>query len=120
MKNISFLVIIAFTALSTCVHATESVDCGNEEYWLQIHRNISTDEYAGFTLYKAGEIVVFESVTIKENIFNSETRELKFIAEPSSGQITLISLNATGKTGTLEINAAPYDVECDWSFYDIN
>ncbi|WP_373033466.1 hypothetical protein [Sulfurovum sp.] len=108
-----FLILYSLPASST-----ESVDCGNSVYWLQLHYNFSEDSFAGFSLYK--DRVRLDIPSFNYEVLDSDfkNKSITFLSKGNERNINNIYLKVSGDVAELVINTTSYKVNCDWSAYE--
>jgi len=117
MKQRSALLLFVIS-YSLPAFSTESVDCGNNVYWLQLHYNFSEDSFAGFSLHKDGVRLNIPSFNYESINSSFNNKSITFQSKGNEKDIYNIHLKVSGEVGELVINTTTYQVTCDWRAYE--
>lgn len=97
---------------ATPLHATESVDCSNDTYSIQVV--CGSEDCPGFNFYVGADLQDGSNWHVDKADVNTRTKRISLLAKSTTPAAEDIVLSVNGKRGTLRLGHKAHPLTCDW------
>jgi len=95
---------------------TESIDCYNDQYRLELLLNLNGNEISDFVFIVDDVKEDTQHWAVRERVVSVSDRIIKFRAE-SAEKSKILALDGKNEKETLTYGDKRYNLICDWSFF---